>query len=829
MFFDRLIHRKDLLIILVILVFALFGLWLRLLPMEQLTSGPVQKLIFMDPWYSMRQIEVIAANLPAYPWFDPMNGYPVGKDIDWGPFYPVFSAFIAVILGATTRPGIITVASWIPPLLSLIMIPLIYCAGSRMLNKTAGVIGAILISVIAGEYLYRSFYGYIDHHLLEVIFSTGFMVLYFTLIQRIGKREGEEIWQDRYLLGLSVLAGLVYYLGTMNIPTIILFAGIIGIFGLFHACISRDENSLKQLSIIHGMIFGTFVILFAFTGIHESGFSLDRYTPIHIILAIALIIEPFILSLLVKYSRERPQWQLGGAIVAIPIALYILASLAAPAITSRISDSFAYFFFFSYESTFINEMQMWDFTRAFHSFNLALILAGIGLAVAAYQSYKRYNPVVVCALIWGVVILLSTILHLRYEYYAAVVVILFTGYVLSVFYDQIQEYFVVGKTSVKQKKGKQESVPSKNINRDLIPLVSIGLIILVITILSTQITWSVATEQLKIISMSDDWADSLVWMNQNSPEPGIDYLKIYDKQGFSYPDSAYGVLSWWDYGHWITYLAKRIPISSPFQNNVQEVAKFLIATDERDADLIANQTGARYIISDFSMITSKFPALPLWAVGKQAAERFQVSYYQASRNNPNQYDPVLTLKPDYFNTMIARLHIFDGSETNGTGANLVTYTDMTMNGRVIPTVSKISPLTPEQTTEALSKAKIPSTDIISTQYTRPVSTVTALHHYRLIYESPTTIAADEYQQIHDVKIFERVAGYTIAGTGTIELPLTTNAGRAFTYRQESSDGKFVVPYSTKRDGTGIKATGPYQIVGTGQIFEVSEEQVQGTA
>ena len=47
-----------------------------------------------------------------------------------------------------------------------------------------------------------------------------------------------------------------------------------------------------------------------------------------------------------------------------------------------------------------------------------------------------------------------------------------------------------------------------------------------------------------------------------------------------------------------------------------------------------------------------------------------------------------------------------------------------------------------------------------------------------------------------VKIFEYVNGARIPGEGTIEIPLVTNTRRTFTYRQDSTDGRFIVPYST---------------------------------
>jgi Uncharacterized membrane protein, required for N-linked glycosylation len=85
--------------------------------MEYLGDGSVQKLIFMDSWYSMRQIEDISANYPGYAWFDPMTAYPTGKDVDWGPLFPFLCATLCVLLGAVTRPENLIVASFISPLL----------------------------------------------------------------------------------------------------------------------------------------------------------------------------------------------------------------------------------------------------------------------------------------------------------------------------------------------------------------------------------------------------------------------------------------------------------------------------------------------------------------------------------------------------------------------------------------------------------------------------------------------------------------------------------------------------------------------------------------
>jgi len=112
---------------------------------------------------------------------------------------------------------------------------------------------------------------------------------------------------------------------------------------------------------------------------------------------------------------------------------------------------------------------------------------------------------------------------------------------------------------------------------------------------------------------------------------------------------------------------------------------------------------------------------------------------------------------------------------------------------------------------------------------QPVERVPALQHYRLVHETPQNIFGNvgaTGPDLKAVKIFEYVPGATIKGEGIIEVPVTTNAGREFTYRQESVNGTFIVPYATSGWTGDVKATGQYRIAGTGQVFDVTEEDIQ---
>jgi dolichyl-diphosphooligosaccharide--protein glycosyltransferase len=71
-----------------------------------------------------------------------------------------------------------------------------------------------------------------------------------------------------------------------------------------------------------------------------------------------------------------------------------------------------------------------------------------------------------------------------------------------------------------------------------------------------------------------DWISGCTWMLNGTPETGLDYFAIYDSEGFEYSSESYGVMSWWDYGHYIATIASRIPNSNPFQGGSHRPVRY---------------------------------------------------------------------------------------------------------------------------------------------------------------------------------------------------------------------------------------------------------------
>src|SRR5512138_703800 len=153
--------------------FSLFALWLRLLPMFNMGNTDVLMMVASDdPLYNLRQVEQILANFPNYAWFDPMTMYPQGTSIYWGPLFPTVIAICCLLTGAATRTEIISIGLLIPPLMAVATIVIMYFVGKTCGDWKTGILASGFTAIVTGQFFYRSFYGYMDHHIAEALFST---------------------------------------------------------------------------------------------------------------------------------------------------------------------------------------------------------------------------------------------------------------------------------------------------------------------------------------------------------------------------------------------------------------------------------------------------------------------------------------------------------------------------------------------------------------------------------------------------------------------------------------------------------------------------------
>jgi dolichyl-diphosphooligosaccharide--protein glycosyltransferase len=857
-------NRRFYLIAGLITFFSLFALWLRLLPMLTMGNTDVLTLVASDdPLYNLRQVEQILANFPNYAWFDAMTQYPYGTSIYWGPLFPMIISVCCLITGAATRPEIISVALVVPPLMAAATVAIMYFVGKTCGDWKTGILASGFTAIVTGQFFYRSLYGYVDHHIAEVLFSTIFCLFYMYAIlsEKETKIELKNPGSYKFLLLISGLAGLAYLLDLFTVPTVILFAMIVGIFTVIQFTIDvyRGRTS-EYLLLINVIIFVIAIIGLLAFGLKNPGLDLSTYSIGHIFAYLGMIFGTGFLYLLQRHFKDKEKYYFPAAIAGCGLVLAVFLYFAIPQLyTLLIYDLFSFFGQAPVTNT-VEEARGWAPDLAWLTFNYGLLLMAGGILVMIYKNFRNEHPEQVFALVWSIVIFFSTWQHVRYEYYLAINVALLAAvcvtylfseglpdirHLLSGISSQNEGYGATENESGTGAQTKRQRKSQKKISSRVTtnyPLVGVIFIAIGLSLLFayTSVSYSYTNAITSPTRMNPDWRESMDWMANNTPQTGVNYTTIYDQKSFEYPAGSYGVMSWWDYGHLITYIAKRIPNANPFQEGVAGpygAAAYFMSTSEDKADAILDHDGTRYVVTDIEMDTGKFWAMSTWDNATLATDPYQMTLLVQNQNNPGSYDPARLNKQEYYMTTISRLHNFDGSMGTPSQAYYVEYTDPSANVDypVIITAQKTNATDAKLRADQYNLTALPghhaavmnpeaTTDII-----HPIDTVPALQHYRLVHESPNNVFNSPAVDVRYVKIFEYVKGAHIKGDGIIEVPVVTNTGRSFTYRQASVNGEFIVPYSTTGTSYDVKATGKYTISGTDKQYDVPESAVlQGT-
>jgi dolichyl-diphosphooligosaccharide--protein glycosyltransferase len=851
------------LVAVVLIILSIFALIIRALPLLNLGSTDILNIVASDdPLYNLRQIEQMLVNYPTYNWFDVMTLYPVGQDIPWGPMFNWITTSVTMLVGATSRDEIISIALWVPPLLAAFMVPVMFMLVRKAWNWKAGLLAAVFITVVGGQFFFRSLAGYLDHHIAEVLFSTIFCLTYIYALAFMRDHPVDlrikETWKMPFLF--SCLAGFGYILGFLTMPTMVLFAFIVALttIALFIIDFYHGRTS-EYLVILNTVTFGLAaiigMILTVISGGLSQGLGLYFYNLSHPISYIFLIIGTGILYWLSKYLKGKNKLYFPVSVVGLGIVSFLILFVLLPNLYDVFISGIEVFFGFNPFAATVQEARPWTLAEAWQVFNFGLILMVGGVIVLLYKGWKEYRAEHIFVLVWSVFIIIAAFRQVRYEYYLAVNIALLggicVGYCLERAWPDIR---AMGKrASVKEpeeevkeergsaKKKKADKAAKKTAKKtgskpdiNYLNILIAGLVCafaVIFAVTSVQLQYAVASSGG--IRMNQDWRESLEWMNVNTPETGVDYYKLYDKDTFTYPETAYGVMSWWDYGHMITYIANRIPNSNPFQAGVagpNGSASFFMSQSEAGTNQIADNQGTRYIMTDYEMATGKFWAMATWYNSTEKQGPYQPIYFIPDSENPGSYKPITIYTDQYFMTTISRLHNFDGSYTPAGEVYYIEYTTTLGSKSDQAVITSAAVMDVDQAKAAAAQYNQqaqPGTGaaVISTLFIQTTTDLPAMHHYRLVHESPTDLFYDSAPDLKYVKVFEYVPGARIKGEGIIELPVVTNTGRQLTWRAESVNGEFIVPYSTEGNPYDVRATGKYRIVGTGREFSVSEDAI----
>jgi len=864
-------------LVMVLLFFMAVAFILRIIPAlvtRDMTFFPVYDT---DTWYNLRQIEVMVHHFPQYNWFDSMTAYPGGKVVDWGPAYPFIAAVFCILTGAQTQNAIIAAAGYVSPLMAVLMIPVMYCLGTMIGNRKTGIAAAGLIAVSSFLYFTFSSYGMVDHHIAEVLTSTLFCVTYLSALLFAKEHPPDKNSPDKtaYFCFLSVLAGIFYFIGLLVSTTVLLVLLVVAFFTFLQAITDfLKDRDVDYLCITNLVLLGIATVLLFLFGFKHEGLSFTRYSPGLVLVHGTFAAETIVLFVLSKtFHKKRIQFLI---VLAGLIFGGIILSQAVPSLNMVFSQAMDLFFDYSAYSVGVEETLPWSFSGAFEAINVAIVLVAGGFLVLGYRLFKKPDRVLVFFMVWSVFMLLLTIQFQRFLYYFTVNIVLLSALCITEPFrwdhDRVlrripwihsrlsgteQKELSWNNPAVSEKpKKKRKTAPVAVNTAGLSDILKFACLIAVCTLCVTHVALSLSQDYNYAASAKDrtipaDWIEALKWLRAETPEPGIDYYTAYESRGYTAPPDSYGILAVWDAGHWITFFSHRLPVANPFQDNLggeAGTAAFFLGENETQADRILQKFRSRFVITDSSMAVDRFTNLVAWTDGTVDISPYIKWFLNQDPQNPSHLKKIHLFDKGYFRTMVVRLHNFDGSLTNPVSAEYVQYTIRKPTALESADASGFSRVISSRRAVNLTGFNVTTTpimeegaDLLPTTYAtlysarpdKPLTTVPALTHYRLVHESPEDASVTPFPEsepytlpgIKTVKVFEYVKGARINGNGIIELPVITNTGRTFLYRQESSGGVFIVPYSTKGNPYEVRATGPYHIIGTSRSIEVTEEEV----
>jgi len=758
-------------IILVTLAFGI-ALYLRIvLPYDRIFVDDWIKLSATDPYFFMRHVDNIMHHFPNGISFDPYMRFPTGYTVSSIPFaYLIAWTTWIVGMGSSTQHTIDAVAAYFPAVVASLSVIPVYFIGKVLLNRWAGVIAAGLIAILPGEFLGTTILGYTDRNSLEVLL-TCLVMLFFILALKNG-RSGQfplgELFhgkQSGFIKPLiySILSGV--FLGTF----LIFWRGalIVALIILLYLLVQSIYYFFKSKPIDY-IVFCSFIIFLS---------ALLIYLPFNggalYLLALAVcLLTALILyfgAILINLRNLKRYYYIIGLLLCGLFGTG-LVYLINPGIINS-ATSLLGLFVPDITRTTIVEMQPllfpgteFSFMAVWSNFTTSSILFVIALVIIIFQAIHNEDPDKTLLIIWSIVILVATLALRRFVLLLSINVALLTGWIsfLAMDFARSRQKTKVSlsaaepenkrlkakKAHREEKKRKRETHGDKGVYAFLIVLA-----ILLIAFLP-NIEPAVVNASAAFYTPEDAWYRSLNWLKDNSPEPfgTADFYYEEYRKPFKNPDTAYSIMSWWDYGYWITRIAQRPTICDPGGGQRNMAAGFFTGQDETTCNKIVNKLRSKYVIIDYSLTTDKFHGIVSYT-DKPLSDFYEFCFQQQA----GKLSEIALFYPEYFRSMGVRLFNFDGAATTPLNTQVFLLEEKTSGGKTYKQVMD------QRTFETYDEAvafiekqdsgnwKIASTD----PFISPVS-IEPVKNYELVYYSDSSLKHAEFGMIPKIKIFEYV-------------------------------------------------------------------------
>lgn len=795
---------------------------MRMISYSTVTANGSINLMGYDSFYHMRRILYTAFNFPHSLNFDSYINYPAGFEVGWPPFFDFLGALLAKVLGGG-NPNLHTVefaGALLPVLLGVLTIIPLYIAAAAIFDRKTALLGALIFAVIPAH-VYISRFGAVDHHVAETFLSTSAYACFILALK--WAREGslsltslKTISSEKKLiksLALAGASGLFFALLIYTWIGALVFVSFILLYAFIQTTIDLKAGKNSDYLLICSTVALLATLLFTTPlsagslrpGLETSAMYLSWFQVFYVfsMLAGTLILWGFSLYI----SKKDLDWKYyPAALILVSVAGLLSLRILSAESYSFVIEGMRFFLGKGEYIGTINEA-LPIFLTTDGKLTFSAILGSLGLCFpAALGGFfllglewrgEKSKPEGVFFLLWSIFFAYLMLSQRRFSYLFAVNVAILTSYFLWVLLNSFDfetevkklvksvpihgnnamftskaekdtkskkaEKDTKSKRAEKDTKSKTKSKlkinnpsgSSKNSQPDYFKIFSSLVLIGLVFIPCIWAGLAFAKDEGLIDPV---WKESLTWLGASSPETSY-YL---DPSG----TPEYGVLSWWDYGNWIIYQAKRPAVSNNFQTGVDDSAHFFTTASEEEAKAIMEKLKVKYVITDNLMAGGK-----LGSIVKLAGGDINKYLNIQTINGNGGLQTIATAKKEFTETEVYKLQQLDGSNLG--------------NLRLVHESNNAS----EEDNDTTSDVKV----------------------FEFVPGARLSGTSDPGQNV----------------TATLEL--SSNTGRKFTYQNEvmsDKNGSFeiTVPYSTENKEGGVDALSTYSLKAGGNAT-VSEIQV----
>ncbi|MBL7165108.1 MAG: oligosaccharyl transferase, archaeosortase A system-associated [Dehalococcoidales bacterium] len=738
------------------------------LPHDWVFAGDQVKFVGADAHYHMRLVDSLVRNFPTYITFDPYLYYPYGSTWPYMPFFDWLIAGSALLvgLGSPTLHTIEAVGAYLPAILGALTVIPVYFIGRELFGRRAGLLAAALIAILPGEFMGRSVLGATDHHAAEVLFSTVAM-MFFIMALKSARHKRLSLTDLRNLnwagirrpLTFSLLAGVflgVYLLTWIGGP---LFIFIIFAYLVVQTIIDHLRGSATDDLLIVGVVTMLVALLILLP------FSPGTLLLMSIVIA---LVTPLVLngvSRLFSLRSIRPAYY-PLAVLGLGVVGFVVLHFTNPSFVTSVLSRLSIFspsgvgLTISEVKPLLSVGDSFSFSLAWEVFTTGFFISFISLGMLVYLLVRRGEAHNTILVLWSVMMLAAALGERRFAYYYAINVALLAGYFSSWFLGWVDiRKWVAGEG----RPGKTTGTVSLAASR-IASGIGMLVVLFVVFVPNTGVppAWNGPTtnviEEARLLTPSDAWYSSLSWLRDNTPDPFGDpdfYYELYEAplpgKAYDYPESAYGVMAWWDYGHWITRIARRLPNHGPGGNWSYPVALCFTAQEEAPANEIIDKLDSRYVVIDYDTATGKFHAMATFA--GISPDDFRGIYYM---EEDGKLLPIIFFYPEYFRSLSSRLYNFDGKAVVPDSTMVISFEDdVDRAGTAYKRVTSARSFPGYEEAEVyLSGQDAGKYRIVSPDPMVSPVPLAALERYRLVYSSEELTEHLERNWIPTVKIFE---------------------------------------------------------------------------